>query len=114
MSYQSKIDAQLRKAFVLAKDLAKPGIFSKKQAQGFDFGTGSVTLAAPVSDTAKIIVTKTVKDKTTITKTLMVQSSEIQPLGLYSTVVFDGETWTVGDSLKDSGYILMFEVFRNV
>ncbi len=112
MAYRSLVDTQLRKAFVTVKDLALEAIFQKKNVSGFNFGTGSVnsTNAPPV--VAKVVVTKTEKKKSVTTKTLMVQASDIGELNDYAKVILEGETYSFGAPIKNTGFILILTVFR--
>lgn len=108
------IDRQLKQAFRLARDLAKDAVFTKKEVSGFNFGIGEVITTPDRLVPAKVIETEASKKKNTLSKTLMVQSSEIGSLNDYAAVRLDGEEWSFGAPIKDSGFILLITVFREV
>lgn len=114
MSYSGLVDTQLRKAFSLAKDLAQVAVFSKKNVTGFNFGTGSVVSAGDGSVTTKVIVTQTKKSRTAVTKTLMVESSDVGELNNYTTVTLDGDLYDVGETLKNTGFIYLLTVSKEL
>jgi hypothetical protein len=112
MSLHALVENQTRKAFLLARDLAVDATFVKKTATGFNFGTAAVTAGNDGTAVAKVIITETEKEGSKITKTFLVKSSDIGALGHYAEVVIQGLTWKMGSPLKDSGFILMTQVYR--
>jgi hypothetical protein len=117
VSYNSLIDSQLKRAFNLLKDLAVDATFQKKNVTGFDFNTSTATLAVAPDVVTKIVITgelKKTKESKVITKTIMCKSKDMGSLNSYSTVVIDGVVWRLGDPIKDSGYILVTTMIKEV
>jgi hypothetical protein len=113
MRLKPLIDKELKRAFRLLADLAVDVSFQKKKATGFNFASASVEAGDDGDVPAKVIVTKTVRGKEAVTKTIMVRSSEVGSLSLYAEVLMDdGQLWRVGEPLHDTGYILLLTVIR--
>lgn len=115
MSYRSLVDAQVRKAFNLLKDLAVDAVLNKKGAAAFDFGTGEATLTSDGNIPTKIIEVEAKKPskKTNVTeKTVMMKSQDVGDLNLFDTITVDGVEWKLGSPIKNDGYILITTMFR--
>jgi hypothetical protein len=115
MSYNNLIDGQLNKAFILLKDLAKPMIFTEVAASDFNFGTGEVTKTSAAPKTIKVVAiedNRPSKDKKTIKKTILASKRDIVDLSLYDLVSFESQNWKVGNIIRESGRIWMFEIVR--
>jgi hypothetical protein len=113
MAYQSLIDSSLAKAYRLAKDLADSVTFTKKSGE-FNFSTMDV-VSADTSVVVKTIVTdgkQAKEDRSVKVKQLMFRSKDLGDISLFDTVVIKGETWKLGNVIKDSGYIIIAEAYR--
>lgn len=114
MRLRPLIQKELRRTFTLLGDVALDANFVKKKATGFNFATASVVTSEDGTVPAKVVVTKTTKGQKSVTKTIMVRSSEVGSLSLYAEVQMDGSTWSVGDTIVDDGYILMLTIVKEV
>ena len=113
MAYKSLIDSSLTRAYQLAKDLAEDVTFTKKSGE-FNFSTME-TASADTSVVVKTIVTdgkQAKEDRSVKIKQLMFRSKDLGSISLFDTVVIQGETWKLGDVIKDSGYIIVAEAYR--
>jgi hypothetical protein len=113
MAYQSLIDSSLAKAYRLAKDLADNVTFTKKSGE-FDFSTMEA-VSADTSVVVKAIVTdgkQAKEDRSVKMKQLMFRSKDLGNISLFDTVVIKGETWKLGNVIKDSGYIIVVEAYK--
>lgn len=115
MAYKGLIDASLRQAFNLAKDLAIPAVFTMKASGNFNFATAAAADVSAPPVTAKIILmdgTKQKADSKVVKKQFMVKSKDVPSLKGLDTVAFEGQVWQIGPILKDSGYVLVAEAIR--
>lgn len=115
MSYRASVDAQVRKAFNLLKDLAVDAVLSKKSGADFDFGTGDVNLTSAGNISTKIVITdaKKTSKKTNVTeKIIMMKSQDVGDLNLFDTVTVDGVEWKLSAPIKNDGFILITGMFR--
>ena len=113
MAYKSLIDSSLTRAYQLAKDLAVGVTFTKKSGE-FDFSTMG-TVSADTSVVVNTIVTdgkQAKEDRSVKVKQLMFRSKDLGSISLFDTVVIQGETWKLGNVIKDSGYIIVAEAYR--
>ena len=113
MAYKSLIDSSLARAYQLAKDLAMNVTFTKKSGE-FDFSTME-TVSADTSVVVKTIVTdgkQSKEDRSVKVKQLMFRSKDLGSISLFDTVVIQGETWKLGSVIKDSGYIIVVEAYK--
>ena len=113
MAYKSLIDSSLSKAYRLAKDLAVNVTFTKKSGD-FDFSTMEA-VSADTSVIVKAIITdgKQAKEERSVKmKQLMFRSKDLGNISLFDTVVIQGETWKLGNVIKDSGYIIVVEAYK--
>ncbi len=112
MGLRNLVDQQLRKAFILARDLAIEATLVKKTAIGFNFGTSDITTTNDGSVITKVIVTKTVKKNNVTSKTIMLKSSEVGSIGEYSKIILEDDQYSFGVPSHDRGYILVVTVFK--
>ena len=118
MAYKSLIDRNLNLAFRLLKDLAVNVKFVRKQGVGFNFGTGEA-LSSPIDSEviAKVVFTDAVKaseEHNTKTRSLMVKSKDIGDLKNIDYIEYEGKRWKINPEIKDTGFILMLKVSREV
>lgn len=118
MSYNTLIDSQLIKAFRLLKDLAKDAVLTRKTVGAFDFATGQASVTSSPTVGLKVIPTskeKYSRDRKTVSMDIMMKSKDVGgDISAFSTIAVDGVTWKFGSPLKDSGFILVTTVFREV
>lgn len=115
MSYKGLIDTQVRRAFNLAKDLAKDGAFTLKSDVNYNFSTKSVG-----ANTSPLLVTKVIeletlkppKDTNLIRKVIMFRSKGLEAINAYAKLTFDGFDWSFGDSLKNDGTVWITTIQR--
>jgi len=115
MGYNALINSNLKQAYNLVKDLAVVGVFTKINSSTFNFATSTATTTTEATITTKVIVignTTTSGDSTVIKKEIMVKTLDVGDVKLYDTVTIAGEVWKVGQIIRDSGYITIFEAVK--
>ena len=115
MSYNNLIDSQLNKAFILLKDFAKPMVLTEVTSSGFNFGSGDVTKTSAAPKTIKVVAIedkKPNKDTNTIKKSILARKRDITDLSLYSLITYDDHNWKIGDIIRESGRVWLFEIVR--
>jgi hypothetical protein len=122
MSLKGVIDKNITFAFNQLKDLAIDAVFSKKSNVSFDFGSREVVPDVVTTQvTTKIVIITTKRAKTSQKESstsirrneIMVKSNDVGDLYSYDTVTYEGNTWSIGEVLKNDGYISIAEVFRS-
>lgn len=116
MGYLALIDANLNRAFNLAKDLAVDVTLTKQTNVGFDFSSATTT-GTPTTLTAKGIIVekkKTSKETNSVSTQLMLKSREVGDLTQFDTVQIGATTYRVGSVLKSNGHITLVELDKGV
>jgi hypothetical protein len=114
MSYKNLIDSSLNLAFNQLKDLAEDFIYIKKTSSTFDFNTSLVTDTS-VTYSAKTVIVgkeKSRKDFGVVSMQLLAKTKEIGNISNFDSVIYNNETWTISDNIKDNGFISLFSVIR--
>ena len=121
MSYVNLINKNVDFAFKTVKDLATNVVLTKKVVTGFDFGTGSNTAGADVVlNTTAVIVTSKKGDsedasnRNTQQKSIMLQRQDVDDVSFYDLITIAGEDWQLGQIIKDDGFVVEVEVFREI
>jgi hypothetical protein len=124
MSYKALIDSNLRKAFILIKDLAKDVTFSKKTIGDFDFALGEVSSETSTDTIVKAVIIKATKgDNRSVNINefrnasrleVMFKREDLGDVTNYDTVTIDSAVWKVGSPVKDDGYISILELHKEV
>lgn len=117
MSYAGLADSQLRRAFIMLKDLAKDVVIAKKTIGAFNFVTGQAAITTDSSVGTKLVITskeKLSRDRKTVSMDIMLKSKDIGTVSACSTVTIDGVVWKFGSATKDSGFILLTSIYREV
>lgn len=114
MSYNSLIDANLRRAFKLVKDQARDIGFIKTVSSSFDFNTANASSqTVPVTSQAIVIdIKQPSKGSNLVIQQLMVRAEGIEDIKAYDTVNFDELVWKLTRILKGNGHILIIEISR--
>ena len=115
MSYKSLIDANLNRAFNLAKDLAVDVTFTKKSGSDFDFGTASTTEISSTDITIKGLWIDADKKSSKIAvpeKHLMIKRKEVGDVTSFDSLIENGITYNISSILKDYGYIVILSAFK--
>ena len=117
MSYRNLIDAQVRKAFTLLKDLAEDVVLTKATDASFNFGTGEAAITSPNPIVTKAVIVdtkKTSKDRNTKEKLVLMKTQYTGSITLYDSFTYKNEIWKFGDVISDDGHITIAHVFREV
>jgi len=112
MGYSAMIDRQINLAFQRVKDLAVDATLVKSTSSSFDFNAGQLSNQTAAPLVLKIVVTGEVTKSNTITRTLMAKGADVVSFSLYDTMQLDGYIWRIGDVLKQSGKVWVFNIFR--
>lgn len=117
MGYQNLVDSNLKMAYRLLKDLAISTTLQRITNVEFDFNAVDV-----VSDSMTDTVAKAVKvssdqksnSATVIRQELMYRRKDVPDINSYTKILFEGNEWTIGNIIKDDGYITLVEVYRTL
>lgn len=114
MSYNSLINTGLNLAFTQLKDLAVDVVYNKKLSSDFVFNTSSVneTLTTFTAKTVIVDKIKRNKDRAIVSMQLLANTKDIGNISNFDSIVYEGETWVINESLKDNGFISLFTVVR--
>lgn len=113
MSYAALVRSNVKLAFKLIKDLAKPATFVKK-ASTFNFETANTvsTQTQKVFLTVMVDGSKKSEDRNTFKKTLLVEYSAETDLSLYDHVIIDSVVWKIEGTPKTDGYLFYINVVK--
>ena len=119
MSYKNLIDSNLRRAFILVRDLAEDVTFNLKEVIDFDFSTGNVVENPQTTVIVKAVVITSKKEsrdvkgsRNTDSVELMFSTRDVGDLTMYDTVIIAGNEWNLGKRIKSDGYITLVELYR--
>ena len=106
------IDALLNKfvpkAFGMVESVLTPAVFKLRTGETFNFSTASKEIATQTDLEKDVFVIKTTHGLNSVRKQLLVE--DVPTLDIYDRVVLGGETWIIGASIYDNGYIQIIEV----
>jgi hypothetical protein len=114
VAYLPLIDANLRRAFRLLKDLAVDAVFTPNSVD-FDFALGVASPNNVQQIYAKVVPYDGYKKSSstnTISRSLLAQVSDIPDLKAFDKVTFENYEWTINPNFKNTGHILLFDVSR--
>jgi len=117
VSYKNTIDANLKRAFSMIKDLATDAILNKKQSSSFDFSTGDSVNTGNTVLVVKAILINSKKASTTsetVSKEVMLKSKEVIDISAYDTLTINSEVWKIGPVISNDGFLILATVFREV
>ncbi len=112
MGYKALLDQKALQAFNMLKDLATDASFDNDIVVGFDFDTGHIQKADSEPKKVKLVVIETKKKDNTITKTVMAKLKDTALLDEYDSLTFESTSWAVGPIIKETGRVLIFEIYR--
>lgn len=120
MSFRKLIDSNLRKAFVLLKDLSKNVTFNSKIVGEFDFETELPSSETITSKTIKAIIMNEdsskqdskKEDRNIFKSEIMFKKQDLGDITNYDTVTIDNLIWSIGKSIKNDGHIVLLEIHR--
>jgi hypothetical protein len=125
MSYKALIENNLRRAFILVKDLAIDVTFNKKPVSGFDFSTGDPIEGIETATVIKAVVIDNKKASTgrkngnelrnVVKKQIMFKREDLgTDVTNYDYVTIGSDDWNLGQPIKDDGYIALIELYKEV
>lgn len=102
------------KAFQKLGSLAEVVTFTKSGVGQFDMALGEVaSVAAPVSIPAKAVISKSVREGSTIIRTLLLQASIFPAIdSTYSLTFSDGTVWAVDPAIERGPTLVTIQVTR--
>jgi hypothetical protein len=115
MAYKSLLDSSLSLAFNTLKDLAVDAVFSSKSGTSFDFATGAAENAVTETKIIKVVVIDTKKNsdsRSTKQRQIMFKTKDVPNSSLYDSITIDGTPWKLGTRIKDSGYVVVCDIYR--
>ena len=117
MSYTNLIRGNIRKAFMLLKDLVEDVTLSQKSPKKFDFNTKSTeTTEANVSTVKAIFVSqssKITKDSSVLQNSFIFKTEDIKTPDVYDSITTkDGHVWSVVPPCIVDRFITTINVVR--
>lgn len=118
--YRNVVKRSVRKAFSQIGTLAIDIRFIAGQPTGFDFSNAEIVENTSTQLILKGVVTETKKprgEKDTancITKTVTMIAEDVPNLGNYDKVVIDSVTWKVIHPIKNDGFVITFDVTKEL
>jgi hypothetical protein len=116
MGYKNLIDMNVKKAFVLLKDLAEPLVLSKKSDTSFNFKT--LTATQTTSDvTTKAVITDSNKKSDVLnamTKLAILKTKEIGDISYYDKIFYKNESWSISSVITSNNFITYIEMQKGV
>jgi len=108
MDIDALLNRMIPKVFEMTSSVLTSVVFKLREGETFNFSTASTEVATQ-SDLAKdVFVIKTTHGLEVIRKQLLVE--DVPTLDIYDRVEMGGETWRIGASIYDNGYIQIIEV----
>lgn len=117
MGYKALVNSQVRKAFILIKDLAEDVTFVKKLASTFNFDTLEAKIPSSESVVTKAIVTESKKvseEHNSQNKLVMLKTQDIGDITAYDTIIINNQNWKVGPVIISDGYVTVAEIYKGV
>jgi hypothetical protein len=123
MGYVNLINKNVDFAFTAVKDLAADVVLTKKVITGFDFGSGANTAGSDIVLNVKAIVTRLEKgdvdskkasSRNTQQKSIMLQKQDVDDVTFYDTILIAGQIWNLGKVIREDGFVVEVEAFREV
>lgn len=120
--YRQLVETSVRKAFDKIGTLAKVVTFASNQATDFDFASLAAEVTPLQSISIKAVILEAEKSRgkdanasaNTQKKRLLLISKDTPSLNSYDTVTVDGVTWKVAHPIKDDGYTITVDVFKEL
>ena len=117
MSYTNLIRGNIRKAFVLLKDLVEDVTLSQKSPKKFDFSTEATeTTDASVSTVKALFVSQSnrvTKDSSVLQNSFIFKTEDIKTPDVYDTITTkDGHVWSVVPPCNVDRFITTINVVR--
>lgn len=110
MDIDALLNRMVPKAFALTASVLTSVTFKLREGESFNFTTASTVIATQTDVVADVFVMKTTHGLNYVRKQLLVQ--DVPNLDIFDRVLIGGETWRIGDSLYDNGYIQIIEVYN--
>jgi len=116
MDFDRLIKTNVKQAFKIVGNLAPIAEFIKTEKGDFDFSTGEFDTPTMTSANIKVIVTNSKKtsDSATVIWTRINFISGQLDVKAYDTVILKGNTWKIGPTLDDNGYVSSIDLYREV
>ena len=117
MGYRSLIDINLNRAFNMAKDLAVNITLIKKIGSTFDFATKGVTATTTENISLKGIwleADKPSKEHNFTKRQIMFKRVLVGDISQYDSITDNGVTWRISNLIKDTGFITILEVQKEL
>lgn len=120
MGYKNLINTNINRAFNAAKDLAIDATFVKKNTNEFNFETADLKPSETTQVILKTIVVEAKKNADTDSghnakkQQIMLKSKDVGDITLYDHLLINNEVWKIGPVVRDSGFIVIAEIVKEV
>lgn len=118
--YRNVVKKAVRKAFRQVGTLAQDIRFIAGQPSGFDFNNAAIVENSSTQLILKGIISETKKSKSDkdeancITKTVTLIADDVPNLGSYDSIVAEGLSWKVIHPVENNGFVVTFNVTREM
>lgn len=110
MDIDALLNRMVPKAFSIAQSVLTTVTFKLREGETFNFKTASTEIASQTDLEKDVLVVKTVHGLEYVRKQLLVE--DVPTLDIFDRVVIGSETWRIGSTLYDNGYIQIIEVYN--
>jgi len=123
VSYVNLINKNVNFAFNAVKDLATTVVLTKKNVTGYDFGTKSNIENADTVISTKVVVINATKgnredrkasERNTQKQAIMLKKEDVGDVSFYETVTIDSAIFQLGRTIKDDGFIVTVEAYKEI
>jgi hypothetical protein len=117
MGYRQLINSNLDLAFRLLGDLAVDTELVSRDTVSFDFSKGALRKSGSTSVPARVVVTeheKLAREHNSARRQILMKTKDHADLGVYDTVILDGNPWKFGPVLQSDGYVTLAYVTREI
>jgi hypothetical protein len=120
MAYKGLINSQVRKAFVLMKDLMSDVIFVQQQSPTFDFNADVANVTAPTTVTVKGYLAPRKKKQGAevvlgVEQALLIcKSTDVKSVTAFDKITVNGSVWSFDSVQADNGFTIELNISRGV
>lgn len=119
MSYKGTVQRNVRKAFLLLKDLTREVILSKSVVGDFDFSVGTPIVGANSTLVVKAVMVDVKKKSgakeqaTSVEKSFIMNAEDIPDIGGYDRITDGAVVWNIVPPYVNDGYTATVNVVRS-
>jgi hypothetical protein len=118
MAYKGLLNSQVRKAFILMKDLMSDVTFVQKQSPSFDFNADASVLTPPTTVTVKGYLAPRKKKPGAevvlgVEQALLIcKSADVKGVTAFDKITVNGSVWSFDSVQSDNGFTVELNISR--